>query len=648
MNAFTRRQKSVWKTAIAVPATLLIGLGGTALMAAPAFADTAPSATATGTSTASPADAATTPTTATSAPTATATAPATAPATPAPSVTHAVTPKPAARAAAAAAPTKLTVTSPTPEDPNSDFPTPVQLTSRTFDITGTAPVGSHLEVDDTNGTALATLTTTTAAFSIPVTIAADAPYEQELDVYGTAGRAYLDDVFLYLEFPAATAVAPTLDTPATTSFTVAPLPLGFGTFGNPVKVTGTGTPGDNVELFSTSVGTTPNTSDDPDDPYGDGTQNDLITVGTDGTWTGYAYFDYGTTDLWAAQQQFYVDAQTTADFGEAVTHTSLFAGPQAITLTEPAGTVDAPEITKPAYDFSSFIGGGSSTSGSIGFGVGRAKASDASTGAASHSDASASADTASPATASAARADRDHALAASLPTAREPFANLTPEALAAASGDTVRAQAKADSTSSSSDSVDSEIAQDGIQVKGTPSTTRHGYLTTTVSGTGTPGDHVVVYAEDGDTASSYVDALYPQLFQELTTYLTELNDSDGTTPIVPPTITTNTVTSLLPADDGSITVAADGTWTTTVTLKPGSYGVMAFAVDPSTKVYSAGSELLGVHLTGTPILDPASTSTSELAFTGSQHSLAIGIGGLAAIAAGGALLVIARRRRQEV
>ncbi len=106
------------------------------------------------------------------------------------------------------------------------------------------------------------------------------------------------------------------------------------------------------------------------------------------------------------------------------------------------------------------------------------------------------------------------------------------------------------------------------------------------------------------------------------------------------------MTSLLPADDGSITVAADGTWTTTVTLKPGSYGVMAFAVDPSTKVYSAGSELLGVHLTGTPILDPA--STSELAFTGSQHSLAIGIGGLAAIAAGGALLVIARRRRQEV
>jgi LPXTG-motif cell wall-anchored protein len=632
VNAFTRRQKTVWKTAVAVPATLLIGLGGSALMAAPALADTAPAPTAASTS-ATPAASAT----ATAAPTATATAPATVPATPAPSVTHAVTPKPTAKVAAAA-PATLTVTSPTPEDPNSDNPTPVQMTSRTFDVTGTAPVGSYLEVDDSNGTALGTLTTTTTSFSIPVTIAADAPYEQELDVFGTAGRTYLDDTYLYLEFPAATAVAPVLDTPATTSFTVAPLPLGFGTFGNPVKVTGTGTPGDYVELFSTSVGATPDTSDDPDDPYGDGTQSDLIPVGTDGTWTGYATFDYGTTDLWAAQQQFFVDARTTADFGEAVTHTSPFAGPQAITLTKPAGTVDAPEITKPAYDFSSLFGSGSSTSASGGLSVGRAKASSATTGSTSHaaSTTSAPADT------------RDRSLAASLPTAADPFANLTPEAVAASNGDTVRVKAKAGSTSSTSDSADSEIAQDGIQVKGTPSTTRHGYLTTTVAGTGTPGDHVVVYAQDGDTASSYVEALYPQLFQELDAYITELNDSNGTTPVVPPTITTNTVTSLLPADDGSITVAADGTWSTTVTLKPGSYGVMAFVVDPSTKVYSSSSELLGVHLTGTPILDPASTSTSELAFTGSQHSMAIGIGGLAAIAAGGALLVIARRRRQEV
>ncbi len=518
MNAFTRRQKSVWKTAIAVPATLLIGLGGTALMAAPALADTAPTATATGTSMASPADAATTPSTATSAtsaPAATATAPATAPATPAPSVTHAVTPKPAARAAAAAAaPTTLTVTSPTPQDQNSDFPTPDQLTSRTFDITGTAPVGAHLEVDDIDGTKLATLTTTTAAFSIPVTIAADAAYEQELDVYGTAGRGHLDDVYLDLEFPAATAVAPALDTPTTTSFTVAPLPLGLGTFGNPVKVTGTGTPGDNVELFSRPVGTTPDTSDDPDDPFGDGTQTDLITVGPDSHWTGYVYLDYGTTDLWAAQQQFYVDAQTPAGYGGPVTHTSPFAGPQTITLTKPAGTVDAPEITKPAYDASYFLGGGaSSTSGSSGLSIGRAKAWSVSTGATSHADATASAGTASPGSASAARADRDHALAASLPSAREPFANLTPEAIAAASGDTVRAQAKAGSTSSSTGPVVSSIEGGGIQVKGTPSTTRHGYLTTTVSGTGTPGDHVVVYAEDGDTASSYVTALYPQLFR---------------------------------------------------------------------------------------------------------------------------------------
>ncbi|RDJ93684.1 hypothetical protein B4Q13_20270, partial [Lacticaseibacillus rhamnosus] len=61
------------------------------------------------------------------------------------------------------------------------------------------------------------------------------------------------------------------------------------------------------------------------------------------------------------------------------------------------------------------------------------------------------------------------------------------------------------------ETIDQIIAEDGIQVKGKPSTTEHGYLTTTVSGTGTPGDHIVLDARDGNAEVPYITALYPQL-----------------------------------------------------------------------------------------------------------------------------------------
>ncbi|AMM20441.1 hypothetical protein AX769_10135 [Frondihabitans sp. PAMC 28766] len=667
------KKNSAWRAAVAVPAVVLIGLGGSALVAAPALADTAtattssaPTATAGATST--PAVTPTSPAASTAAPTATSpatTSPATtAPATPAPATTASATPVATPTAApepvthaAAKAPTTLTVTFPTPEDPDSDTITPNQLDSRDFDVTGTAPIGSDLEIDDQDGDPLATLTTTATTFSIPISLPADGPYEDELDVYGSHGNTDFDDVYVDVEFAAPTSVAPTLVAPSVTTYSVAPLPLGLGTTGNVVKFSGTGTPGEDVELFNVKTGVLPATTGDTDDPFGDTDAEDYdyetgatFHVGATGAWSGYAVFPYGTESIWAGEQQL-DDNENDASYGEAVTHLSPLAGPVDITLTKPAGTVDVPEITEPSY-FDDVDGSGDGGTFVGGFADGSSSASTASSGASTTRPAlktSASVASSAQKTASSDAASRF----ADLPTAEQPFANL-PHSLPAAKSAPAGRAATSDSTARDSvsgdpgdETIDQIIAEDGIQVKGKPSTTQHGYLTTTVSGTGTPGDHIVLDARDGDAEVPYITALYPQLATELDAYDTVLENSDDPNGVIPPSLTTTTTTSLLPKDTGAVTVAADGTWSATVTLKPGSYGILAFAVDPTTAKYSASSALLAVHLTGTPIVDPAATTTpATLAFTGSRGTGVTALAGFAALVAGGALLAIARRRRR--
>jgi LPXTG-motif cell wall-anchored protein len=169
-------------------------------------------------------------------------------------------------------------------------------------------------------------------------------------------------------------------------------------------------------------------------------------------------------------------------------------------------------------------------------------------------------------------------------------------------------------------------------VTGTPSQARHGFLTTTVSGTGTPGDHIVVYADHGAAAETYFPALYPQFA-----------DQTGA-PVSGPV---QVDASLLPPDDGTVVVDATGAWSTTLTRKPGTYVYTAFAVDPATVKYSLAGNVVFVNLLGTPIVDPAAVSTpTELAFTGSQTPWTALIGAVGALVAGASLLVVAARRRR--
>jgi LPXTG-motif cell wall-anchored protein len=519
----------------------------------------------------------------------------------------------------------------------------VKLDSRSFDIVGTAPAGSELEVDDAyTGDTVAkfTMPADETTFSIPIEIDATDTYLTELDVYGQHGRTYLDDVYLDLELPAATSAPATLARPAVTSFSVAPLPLGLdalGNVGNPVELTGTGTPGEYVELFFAKPGTVPDTTDS-DEGDGDGSsdlgqQAGLTQVRADGRWTAYAYLQYGTVSVFASQQELRVDSDGFVD--GPITHLSPLSSSVDLTVSKPAGTVDAPVITTPAYpvdDEDGFVTTGSGSTTITSGPLAKAPLTRS-----PHAEAP----LVTGRTAAAVRAEGPAASAKS--AGRVPkasfFANLPDPAAASSGSGDGSSSGSSDDGDSSDQTTDQGIAEYGIQVTGTP---QPGGVSTTVSGTGTPGDHIVVYAEDGDIASSYVEALYPDLLGGLQDLFGGLDTSDAN--VIPPTFTAGTVASLLPVDDGTITVAANGTWSTTITRKPGSYGIMAFAVDPATQKYSAASELLGVHLTGTP-LDPAG---SELAFTGSQGSRAVALGGLGAVLAGAGLLVAARRRRNAL
>ncbi|BDZ50015.1 hypothetical protein GCM10025867_22560 [Frondihabitans sucicola] len=589
------------RRALVVPAVLLLGLGGTALVATPAFA--APAATPAPIATPGP----------TGAP---AVAP-TAKPTATPSPTDAPTPQPAVRAAE---PRDLTITS-----PNLTSGSVTIRGTRTLTLKGTAPAGSTLELaDEWNGTRLTTVHTTGTTFTLSYTFADDAPYDQWLEVTGTHGTTVLSEYDFDAVFDHDTSATPTLDTPVDgTTFETAPLPLGLSTLAKPVTFSGTGTPGDDITLSFSTPGSTP----DPDafglDDFG-GFQADEIVVDDDNSWTGSAYVFYGDVSVSASQVQL-----GGKDSDQEVTQESDLTDPIDITMKAPKGTVLPPEITKPAYPVDD----------SFGFSIGAGVTQSSST------------------TAGSATSFENSSRVAARLLGRTTATSANPAASGLVHTNELRArvQAKAapsdDAVVATDDSDDGDITDDqavklyGIQVKGTASADAPGSLTTTVSGTGTPGDGVVLYLDSPTASQAYFEKLYPKLFAGLSAEPTDdsvlfpgLSDDPGT------------VASLLPADDHSITVGADGTWTTTVTLKPGPYYFAAFqtsTVGAAKPVYSVASGLLPVNLTGTPLAAATVDPANQLAFTGSNSGPALALG-LSVLAAGGALLVIARRRRPTV
>ncbi|RKR74605.1 LPXTG cell wall anchor domain-containing protein [Frondihabitans australicus] len=602
MNAFSKRKASAFRTAVAVPATLLIGLGGTALAASPALADSAPAdSSTTATAPADPAATASTPTDGAVSDGQGATDPATAPASPAapsaPAPTQATPPAPVSRVAAAA-PTDLTVTSPVPDD---DTGVVTIHGPRTFTIEGTAPVGSKLEVTDSDGDVVAHTTTTATTFSIPVTFTADDGYDQFISVYGTSGKKDLTEDDFEVVFDAPQSPTPTITSPTGTvvyETTYAPF---FDAPMDVVEVSGTGQPGDSIGIEF-----------DQTDDQGDTSSSfsfDGSTVAVDGTWTVEADVpDFGTWTMSAVQT-------TLNEQGDETSVESDPSNTVQTTFDEKAGTVAPPLISQPSYGDGSFLSAFDTTRASIQQEITHpARTQSAKTAAAKvrHTDL-------------ATKGSRLKAAAAS-----------GVGGLGVASGD------------DGDESIDPTIAQIGIPVVGRADAAKPGLVDFTVSGTGTPGDDIVLYGEDGDIALSYFGDLYPSFFEGFQNGQTPLPPVSNT-PAVPAVKTTGgssgdpAATASLPADDGSIVVKADGTWSTTLSRKPGEYIVTAFAVDQSAHYSVAGPDIL-VHLTGDPAVAPAATGP-ELAFTGSQHSTAIGLGGLAAIVAGGAMMLFSRRRR---
>ncbi|GAA4266824.1 hypothetical protein GCM10022256_24360 [Frondihabitans peucedani] len=534
-----------------------------------------------------------------------------------------MTPSPTANAAPVVEPRGLTITSPNVN--NDEGTVYIHGSPRTLTLTGTAPTGSVISLYDgydydgesDHGTRLASVTTTSTTFTLSYTFAADAPYDQFLEVGGVHGKTVFDSSYFDAVFDAPTSATPTLDTPASgTAYEKGLLPFGLSLFAKPVDFTGTGTPGDEIELTVAAS----STSDD-ESGFGGGLQTDEIVVADDGTWSGSAWLTYGDVSVTASQVQL-----GGTDSDREITVASASTNPIELTTTIPAGTVLPPTITKPAYPtdegFQSVGGGVVASSTTPAAGVSSTAVEPkaalrlfAGTGSAA-SDSTAIAST-NPVARAEARVDRLRAAFTSKSKAR-----VSPRDEVSVSG---------------GDDGDGAIADDGsLKVTGTATKDAPGYLTTTVAGTGTPGDDIVLSLQSPKDAEAFFTKLYPKLFAAVSAASEDevfpvLSDDPGTVP------------SLLPADDHSIRVGADGKWTTTVTLKPGSYLFTDFAVSPS-GTYSVAADLLPVTLVGKPYIATAS-DPAQLAFTGSNSGPEIALA-LAALATGGALLVAARRRRR--
>lgn len=578
-----------FRAAVALPAVLLLVFGASALGAVSAFAESGdPAAAVTRSPTAA----------ASSGPT----APSAASAPTAPASASARTARSSAAAPATRRP-ELTVTSPlTDEDGLVQSPD-----TRTVVVEGRAPVGAVVSVGEAfsrRDTPYASMTTTARTFSLTVTFPADGPYDTLAVVNASVGTTDLVPTYLEFVFDAEPSAAPALGAPADGSgFTVKPLPFGYSAYSSILQVSGTGTPGDDILLMFADAGTAPSY-----DEYGQldsqplGGQLNDITVGDDGTWRADAAVLYGTVSISAAQVEYWP-----GDFYEPVTHASDLSNAHTITVVPPAGTVVAPDITRPS-SFDDVTFGDPGSDGSLA-----------------------------------------RLLAAPTLTAHADAVRAKRRSHPAADPTGAAARVKRVQTESPV-GLDDLVRDDGIQLRGAPVAGRPGYVSTTVSGTGTPGDHIVLLQGRPESAFARLATIYPAFFASI---------EAGEIPT-----RAGTVSRRLPTDHGRITVNRNGEWSTRVTLKAGPYLLTAFATEPSaskTPRYSVAGPLVAYDLSGgraaaatpagaTPAgqVAGAEADPAELAMTGTGTpvvpALAAGAG---LVALGVALMVGVRRRRAQ-
>lgn len=584
---------------LVVPAALLLGLGGTALVSVPASA--APVASPTPTQSPTP--------TPTQSPSPTPTQ--------SPNPTRPPSPKRATSS-------DLVLTSPRPDEDGS-----VRVQGpRTLTLEGTAPVGTRLSVTDSDGAVIARTTTTTSSFSIPLTFAADAGYEQFLSLFGTSAGRVLTEIDLDVTFDAETSETPTILAPSTGStYRVAPAPFAGGQPNAIIEFSGTGTPGDTIDLYSSR-----------DDEDFDGGPTDAIVVGADGTWTGDYSVVFGSVSVTAAAARY-------TDDGDQTTIESAESSPVDLTVSPPVGAILPPRITSPNYDGLDF-------SASIDPGTDTVYVNTYSSESQSQSQ-SASASRVAPRGADRPRTQSAKIAARSIATtdwAARPAVGVVQRKLSSVVALAKLSEGRARAADDFPETLDGVIDEYGIPVTGRTSATTTGAVDMTVSGTGTPGDDIVLYEERGDDALTYLSGLYPALFASSGDPAPLQPESARR--VVPAAVSTGdpAATSSLPVDDGTVRVGSDGQWSATLTREPGDYLLTAFAARSGgtrTADFSVATDVSLIHLTGTPRAAAGVTPTSgvaELAFTGSTTwpTLAVGLGGLAA---GGVLLVVARRRR---
>lgn len=545
-------------------------------------------------------------------------------------------------------PTDLTVTSPAGISDDYDSDDAIVVDSRTVVFAGKAPVGAKIAITDIDDNDLGTAVSDSAGkWTVSVTYADDLAYNQYVFIDGTSRRGgELTSYFANLNLPAASSVTPVITSPADgESLAVAPAPFNEGAL---VTFTGTATPGDYVSVT-------------PVDGDADESFTFPVLVKKDGTWSQSILSPYGTKAFTAGAQAFDVD-------GQGITYPSDPSATVSVDLTTPAGFIAAPRITSPSDPDSLFSSSegevtysgssvpvesaavaplletqsgssttteGSATAATAADTLGRVKAAaaarditvsaeslaaDAAVPVEASAVASAAA-AAGDATADAPAASGDGDAPAGAPAAEAPAAE------APAAGDELTypgpgvvltpAQVKL-----FLDEFDQIVAGSGIQVKGQPDPTEPGKLLVTVSGTGTAGQGIQLYAAKPSVAYPYFQGLYPDYFAQ--SFLL---------PNVPE--------STVPAYDGSVTVGADGKWSTTLALAKGAYFVTAFAVDkadPAALRYSAAGDVIAINLTGTPaVAVAAATPGTQLAFTGSDvegslwAALALLGGGVAAM-----------------
>lgn len=591
-------KNSAFRKAVVVPAVFALVFSGSALIASPAFA-----AGDEPVDTPTPTVVPTAPSTETPAPTATPTAP----------PSDAPAPSPTATTPAA---TNLKVSS-----PKLDADGVVTVHGeRTLTITGVAPIGSKLQVKNQFGDVRGSTTTETTDFSLVVTVPAEDSYYQSLLLSGTSGSRALTPFSFDVVFDADQSVAPAILSPVSGSvFTSAPRPF-TGLFNEALlKFSGKGTPGETVQLFS------------PDDDAEDGGYlfaTDQIIVNSDGDWTTLAYIGNGTTKV--------VATQSLTNFGgEPLTRESDPSATVTVTVAPPKGTVIAPYITEPNYDYGDDWeddGSDEAESDSV-----QPQANDNSSSSLKSEKAT------SP---SGQKLSLGHP-AASVPSALRPLLDVSerPESGSLLSQSRAASGARVDSTESDDTDFDLDgfINDYGIKVTGTPSKTSVGTVDMTVSGTGTPGDGIVLYQEAPAKALSYLEGLYPSALSDVEDQQVLNDGSPAAVAPAPGSTGDPASTEKLPVNDGTIVVAANGTWTATLARVPGNYILTSFAVSPASSSkpsYSVASDVRLVHLTGTP-----SVAVTELAFTGSQVPVAGILGAFGAVGIGAALTLLTRRRR---